>query len=187
MAHTLSRFIAAAMLLTFAAAASAQDIWTAAGITGIVDEADGGLHSFNSTGSVSIKSSVSRGTLDIRYPIHHLGPLGLSNCVELRARLRDTGPDARVVVRLLSLDITTGELRSLGTIDSNRPEQTPPADLTDYSLYRTCLNVDSSLPFDFVFFTYYVDAQLTKSSGSGNPGLMALQICTDDRCEGAGR
>src|SRR5438045_1873842 len=62
------------VLLAFAAVAavSAQaDIWSAAGFTGIVDEADLNIHQFNSTGSVSIKSSVSSGTLDIRFPVDY--------------------------------------------------------------------------------------------------------------------
>ena len=103
----------------------------------------------------------------------------------LRARLRDTGARARVLVRLIALDITTGERFSLGQIDSDNVPT--PADPTQYELYRTCLNVDSSHPFDFVFFTYYVEAQLIKTTATANPGLMALQICTEDRCSGAGR
>jgi hypothetical protein len=185
MAPRLTAFISAVVLLACAPAVSAQAIWTASGVTGIVDEADTHLHSFNSTGSVSIKSSISGGTLDIRFPINALGPLGLSECVMMRARLRDTGAGARVLVSLIALDITTGKRSVLGQIDSNNV--TPPGDPTQYELYRTCLNVDSSLPFDFVFFTYYVEAQLIKTTATANPGLMALQICTEDRCEGAGR
>jgi len=185
MFHRLTLLVTALVLASLPAAA--QDIWTAAGSTGIVDEADTQMHVFNSTGSVSIKSSVASGTLDIRYPMHSLGPVGLADCMMLRARLRDTGAGARVVVRLMALDITNGQLTSLGEIDSNNTGQPPPADPTQYVLYRTCLRVDQSLPFDFVFFTYYVEAQLTKTTASANPGLMALQICTNDRCEGAGR
>jgi hypothetical protein len=185
MTRRLTCIVSTVVALVCVPAAFAQDIWTASGFTGIVDEADTNLHLFNSTGSVSIRTSISSGALDIRYPVNALGPLGLSRCVMLRARLRDTGPGARVLVRLIALDITTGERSLLGQIDSDTVR--PPADPTDYALYRTCLNVDSSLPFDFVFFTYYVEAQLIKTSPSANPGLMAVQICTEDRCEGAGR
>jgi hypothetical protein len=185
MAQKLTLVVSAVVALACVPAASAQDIWTTSGVTGIVDEADAQMHSFNSTGSVSIKSSISSGTLDIRFPVNALGPLGLSECVMMRARLRDTGAGARVLVSLIALDITTGERSSLGQIDSDTVA--PPVDPTQYALYRTCLNVDSSLPFDFVFFTYYVEAQLIKTTAAANPGLMAVQICTEDRCEGAGR
>lgn len=187
MNRRLASFLSVLGLLACAPAASAQAIWTAAGVTGEVDEADQNIHQFNSTGSVSIKRSVSSGALEIRYPMHSLGPMGLSECVQLRARLRDTGAGARVRVRLMALDIVTGELSSLGEIDSDNTSQPPPADRTEYALYRTCLAVDSSLPFDFVFFAFYVEAQLIKTTSAANPGLMALQICTADRCEGAGR
>jgi hypothetical protein len=185
MTRKLTFIVSAVVALVCVPPAFAQAIWTASAFTGIVDEADTHMHLFNNTGSVSIRTSIANGALDIRYPVNALGPLGLSECVMMRARLRDTGPGARVLVRLVSLDITTGQRRLLGQIDSDTVQ--PPADPTDYALYRTCLNVDSSLPFDFVFFTYYVEAQLIKTTAAANPGLMALQICTEDRCEGAGR
>src|SRR5437762_4523490 len=125
------------VLLAFAAvpAVSAQaDVWSAAGFTGIVDEADLNIHQFNSTGSVSIKSSVSSGTLDIRFPVatmlNHQAPAGA--CTEMRALVRDTGPCVRVSVRLMQLGSRSGIARRVSTlaqIDSDMRRRLP--NLTD--------------------------------------------------------
>jgi hypothetical protein len=188
-----SSVIAAAFIAAWAPAASAQvpaDIWSAAGVTGAIDEADLNIHQFNTSGSVSIKSSVASGTLDIRYPVqtmpNHVAPAGA--CTELRAVLRDTGPGARVIVRLMQLGVHSGfegQLTSLGGIDSDKtPRLTALNQPDQYASYRTCLNVGSDRPFDFAMFTYYVEAQLIKTTSGGNPGLMAVQIChTDEQCE----
>jgi hypothetical protein len=172
--------------------ASAQTrIWSAAGVTGVVDEANLNIHTFNSTGSVSIKSSVSAATLDIRYPVQTVPDLLApqpGDCAEMRVNLRDTGPGARVIVRLMALSIFPGSgtrLTTLAAIDSDtRP---PDGDATQYRSYKTCLNdpsPGSEFIFDQAFFTYYVDAQLIKSTAGANPGLMSLQICpAQDACD----
>jgi hypothetical protein len=194
MFHKLtSSFISAVIILVWAPAASAQvpaDIWSAAGVTGTIDEADLNIHQFNSTGSVSIKSSVGSGTLDIRFPVqtmpNHFAPAGA--CTELRAQLRDTGPGARVIVRLMQLGVRSGlegQLTSLGGIDTDRTQRLSALNQPDqYATYRACLNVGTDRPFDFAFFTYYVEAQLIKTTAGGNPGLMTVQIChTEEQCE----
>ena len=187
--------ISAYIVLAWAPVAPAQspeDIWSAAGVTGIVDEADQNIHQFNTTGSVSIKSSVASGTLDIRFHVQtmpsHDAPAGA--CTELRAVLRDTGPGVRVIVRLMQLGVKSGfegQLTSLGEIDSDKsPRLSRFNEPLRYAQYRTCLNVPAGCPFDFQFFTYYVDAQLIKTAAGGNPGpgLMAVQIChTEEQCE----
>ena len=183
------------VLLAFAAVAavSAQaDIWSAAGFTGIVDEADLNIHQFNSTGSVSIKSSVSSGALDIRFPVatmlNHQAPAGA--CTEMRALVRDTGPGVRVIVRLIQLGVRSGfegQLSTLAQIDSDTtPRLTNLNDPAAYAQYRTCFRSSSGIPFDYSFFNYYVDAQLIKTAAGGNPGpgLMSVQIChTEEQCE----
>jgi hypothetical protein len=166
-------------------------IWSAAGVTGIVDDADLNIHSFNSTGSVSIRSSVPAGILDIRFPVQtvpHLLPPQPGDCAEMRVNLRDTGPGARVIVRLMALSIFPGSgtrLTMLAAIDSDT--QPPVGDPTEYRSYRTCLNntsPGSEAIFDYAFFSYYVDAQLIRTNASANPGLMSVQICpAQDACD----
>ena len=184
--------ICAATVIGASQVAFAQSrIWSAAGVTGIVDEADLGIHSFNSTGSVAIRSSVSSGTLDIRFPVQtvpHLLPPQPGDCAEMRVNLRDTGPGARVIVRLMALSIFPGagtQSTVLGVIDSDT--RAPSGDATQYRSYATCLNTPSpgsDSIFDMAFFTYYVDAQLIRSTSSANPGLMSVQICpSQDACD----
>src|SRR4051812_49035734 len=132
MRHRLMSCISAAIVFVSAPVASAQ-IWSAAGISGIVDDADLDISQLNTTGSVSIKTSVSSGTLDIRYPVQTL-PDNLipqqGDCPELRVNLRDTGAGARVIVRFMALPIFPARdgaprpLTTLGTIDSNTREAT---------------------------------------------------------------
>jgi hypothetical protein len=189
MAHRLLSFISAVTVMAWASVASAQ-IWTTAGITGIVDEADGNIHSFNSTGSVSIKSSVASGTLDIRFPVQTVPDLLVpqqGDCPEMRVALRDTGPGARVLIRLMRLGVALGhegQLTTLATIDSNTLP--PIADPTRYRAHRACLSSppDGEFIFDFAFYTYYFDVQLIKTTSAANPGLMSLQICpSQDACD----
>jgi hypothetical protein len=194
MPNRVLSFFAAATVLAWAAPAVGQggSIWSAAGNTGIVDEAGLNIHQFNSTGSVSIKSSVSNGSLEVRYPAQTVPDLLIpqsGDCPEMRVNLRDTGSGARVLVRLMALSIFPGsgtQVTSLATIDSNTTP--PPSGAADqYRSYRTCI---TSLPpgseflFDKAFFTYYVEAQLTKSTAAANPGLMSVQICpSQDACD----
>ena len=185
-------FMCAVLIIVGASAAFAQpQIWSAAGVTGIVDDADLNIHSFNTTGSVAIRSSVAAGTLDIRFPVQTMPnqlPPQPGDCAEMRVNLRDTGPGARVIVRLMALSIFPGSgtrLTTLAAIDSDT--QPPEGNGTEYRSYRTCLNnasPGSEAIFDYAFFSYYVDAQLTKTTASANPGLMSLQICpAQDACD----
>src|SRR3954468_1872312 len=146
MRHKLISFISAATVLAWAPVASAQ-IWSAAGISGIVDEANLNMYQFNTTGSVSIKSSVSSGTLNLRYPVQSLPDLLVpqqGDCPELRVNLRDTGPGSRVIVRLMALSIfpdadgAPRPLTTLGTIDSNTRAAT--GDPTQYRSFRACID-----------------------------------------------
>jgi hypothetical protein len=115
MTNRISWSLSAAFAIACTVGAFAQnDIWSAAGVTGSIDEADLGIHQFNSTGSVSIKSSVANGTLDIRFPVQtmpsHPAPSGA--CTEMRAVLRDTGAGTRVIVRLMRLGIRAASTAS---------------------------------------------------------------------------
>lgn len=190
--------ISAVIVFAWAPVASAQ-IWSAAGVTGAVDEADTSIYRFNDTGSVSIKSSVASGTLNVRFPVHDVPDLLVpqeGDCPELRVNLRDTGPGARVIVRLMALMIFPGspnQLTSLGEIDSDTRQ--PVGDPNQYHSYAACLHpppADScgaavgecDVLFDKAFFTYYVDVQLIKTTATANPGLMSLQICpSQDFCD----
>jgi hypothetical protein len=170
----------------WAPVASAQiSIWSAAGATGAIDESGLSMYVFGSNGAVAIRSSVDRGTLTVRYPV---GVLQFTpqpgDCPEIRANVRDTGPGARVIVRLMRLSMNgftgpVGELTSIAEIDS---DTVPPSGAPNqFRSFRACLNGD---PDPITDFTYYVDVQLIKTAATASPGLLSLQICpSQDFCD----
>jgi hypothetical protein len=178
-------FVAAAVVFAWASVASAQG-WAAAGATGAVDESGRSMYVFGSNGAVAIRSSVTRGTLTLRYPVQSLPfeftPTG--DCTELRVLLRDTGSGARVIVRVMQLGIdgeaTIGELTSIAEIDSDRMPAS--GDPNQYRRYHACLTHGvSSGGGDYL---NYVDVQLIKTTATANPGLMFLKICpSQDFCD----
>jgi hypothetical protein len=183
--------LAMGIAIGLAATLSAQrpaSIWTQLANTGEVDEADLSVFQFHDTGSVAIKSGVSNTTLDIRYSISANGNYGFEGtppsegpdpCIRLKASLRDTGAGARVIVRLKQMDIGSGAMKTLAMIDSDRDGLVS----TDYILYQACANVPIDFPFDFRFFTYFVEAQLIKTAAGANPGLKVVQVCGALACE----
>jgi hypothetical protein len=191
MARRLMLSLASVVLVLLSPLVAYGQIWSAAGVTAIVDEEDLNIHRFNSTGSVSIKPTVTSGTLDLRFPVHDLEDLLIpqqGDCPEIRANLRDTGAGARVIVRLMALSIFPGsgtQVTTLAQIDTN----TSPAagGPTDYRSFRTCIDntpPGSEFLIDKAFFSYYVEAQLIKTTATANPGLMSVQICpSQDRCD----
>jgi hypothetical protein len=188
----MTRFppLVTAFALALSAAAFAQSpihpaIWNAIGNTGVVDEADTSIYVFNSTGSVAIKGTLSSATLDIRYNVTGLPhvfsgepdpeePAG--RCVLLRAMLRDTGPGARVIVKLQQLDLFRGTgLRTLAVVDSDVP--LPDHGSTDYRRLEHCAGVPQDFQFEYGQFVYFIEAQLIKRTLAANPGLMAVSVC----------
>lgn len=179
--------------LTAVASAQAVNVWTQVANTGIVDSADTAVYQSHNTGSVSIKSEVAAATIDIRYSIAANGSYGYQGraiddpenwegptpCVRLQASLRDTGPGARVVVRLRRLDLSSGALRTLGLIDSDAHNIAS----TSYTLFSECMDIPVDYPFDFRFFGYFIEAQLIKTSPGANPGLRMVQLCGALACE----
>lgn len=165
---------------------AATGVWTAVGNSGEVDSAHQGLYQTNGTGSVQMRSG-STGRIILRYNASGIprvfrepyepgpGDEGPDPRIQLMARLRDTGAGARVVVRLRALNLGTGALSTLATIDSDTHYASvgQPEYLNEYSL----LNVDSDFQFDYWHYAYYVEAELWKTSSTANPGLMAVRIC----------
>jgi hypothetical protein len=189
--------IAALLLVGPTGTASAQNIWTAFGNTGVVDETGRSIYVFNSAGSAAIEPSVSSATLELRYNVTGVSlipatttppgddsDLESQNCIRLDAKLRDTGSGARVIVRVQELDQAggsggSGSIRTLGTIDSDQSSLASP----EYIMYSTCLNVPpGNFPLDMAFHAYVVEVQLIKTTVSANPGLKLLRLCSRGAC-----
>lgn len=189
MTRSIAFVVSTVLALTAGAVAQTIDsrIWSAIANTGTVDEADHSIYLYHGTGSVAIKPGVSKATLDIRYNVTGLNFLdglrppdpdsedeGLGGCVALRAVIRDTGPGARVIVKLQQLDLFRGTgITTLGQIDSDASLLAS----TEYHRFERCLDLPWDFQFEYGQFVYFVEAQLIKTSSAANPGLKAVSIC----------
>jgi hypothetical protein len=178
---TLAGFVVA---LTASAAAQtfATGVWSAAGNSGAVDSTQQSVYQTNGTGSVQVKSNAT-GTIVLRYNVSGMPRVfrqpydpeddGPDQRIQLMARLRDTGAGARVVVRLRELNLATGSLRTLALINSDNSFSSG----TEYFNEIVYLSVDEEFQFDYWRFAYYIEAELSKTTATANPGLMAVQVC----------
>ena len=146
--------------------------WTTVASAGTVDETD--LNKVNYTEATArLNLAVpANSSAVIRYNVVAVDGLadagGDGNF--LKVRFRDNGQDERVIVRLKSVDIATGIVTTLMTLDSNA--------FAPNVLFQT-QNVFVCGPnwrFDFNKFAYFVEATLSKGSTAGNPGLSVVQI-----------
>jgi len=88
------------------------------------------------------------------------------------ALVRDNGDDARVVMRLKSVDRATGDETTLLTADSD--SLTPSDDLQ--TLY---LEVDDgSVVFNFSSNSYYIEVVITRSARAGKPAIKYAWVGT---------
>jgi hypothetical protein len=169
------------VLMVSSAPAARQDVtraWVSAGAAGTLDETSTALARFGSNGAVAIMDSARfPATLTIRYNIVAVDGLwedtttseGLPLC--LNVRHRDNGPNARVVVRIKQVDLADGTITTATTFDSDK---TFVAD--DYRHNLVC---DPALAFDFYRNAYFVEAQLSRRTAAGNPGLQIISIRRD--------
>jgi hypothetical protein len=180
-------FMIAASLATAAVHADTRNFWTTIGATGDVDEADVSKVLKHDTGSIALKSSVV-GRAVVRYNVVAVG--GLENdddpaepepsySMGLNALVRDTGPTARVIVRLRQMNRETGALTTLATLDSDGWDS-----FADDQYHRRGVIIrrspgDLVLGLDFVENAYFVEVELIKTAASGNPGLKAIAIVKD--------
>jgi hypothetical protein len=168
----------------------------------MVDESDASLYVAGSTGAVAIRSGRT-GTLDLRFNLPAMGFVTpreedeqsiVSHCVALRAKLRDTGANSRVIVRLVEVNLWEHDMwrppmgvadpnrpntRILGTIDSEFTQNGAPRQMAspNYFLFAECMNLPNDFQFSNGQFAYFIEAQLVKTSSTANPGLMMVGIC----------
>ena len=82
----------------------------------------------------------------------------------------DNGQDERVIVRLKAVDLNTGVVTTLMTLDSNA---FAPNALFQFRSVPVC---NPPWGFNFNRNAYFVEAILWKGTTAGNPGLTAVQI-----------
>ena len=192
MKSNVLRFSIVLMLIAsaFTTSAQAQDVesWSAAGSTGTADKVDlnkivysNGIVAFPEIQGTQLSAGrparLQLQTVQavIRYNVTAADGLFFdSGRLCMVVRFRDDGNRARVLLRLLKLDLNDGTTATLLTFDSNSfaPQQ-------DFQANSVATN---RVPFDFSHNAYYVEATLTKqqpiatSIGGGKPALAVVVL-----------
>jgi hypothetical protein len=168
-AGLLTVVLAAALVLTDPSRGEAgvDDVWTAAGSTGTVDEADQEAVKFTGTkASVKGKAIGQNGTVVLRYNVVATADL-VGGVPYLAASFNDEGNDGNVLVKLKQSTQTTGATETLLTLDSN----SSPAG------YQTAAVADCNLgPFSFASSVYFVEVRLERSNIDNDVQIGALRV-----------
>jgi hypothetical protein len=154
--------------LAWAGTASAQvHPWTAAGSTGTVDDTDTGIVDFVN-GEARMRAAAAAGSvLNLRYNVVSLQGLSGFGQHVLRVRFRDNGAASQVRLNLRRYNQATGILTQVVAFDSNAY---PAA--VGYQTRQICLVHN----WDFDAGPYYIEAELIKSGGAGQPAVGTIQL-----------
>jgi len=182
-----SLFAVIGAVFFLATPAAAQ--WSAPGNTATADESSEHAVVRNDAGSIALASGFV-GTAQLRWPLTHVPGLDDDRATSgpyqlcLWVRVRDTGSADRVVIRVQELTDGDGRLRTLATWDSSTAVDFAgtPFEMegnTDYRAGVVCpLRRGSTELFglDWRFRTYFVDATMSRTASSGNPGIMVVKV-----------
>jgi len=196
---TIHWFLSIALLLTALVSTSTAradvdpgyKVWTTVGSAGTIDEADTGklalagatvafpeppITNFPvSASAVGIPMETVAAT--VRYNVVVTdGTIIGGSYLSMRARFRDDGNNAQVLLRLFEINFETGATTLLLTLDSNAfaPQH-------DYQLQTVSAQTGFNRP-DFVNNAYFIEATLIQKRptitpfGGGRPGLAAIQL-----------
>lgn len=143
--------------------------WTAAGSTGIADEADTDKIKFTAE-KVQIKDDASLpATAVIRYNVTPEDRLFTFDTGVMRYLVQDNGADSRVLLELVAYNIKTHDSQVVLTADSN--------DLSSSDdQINGFVTAECGISFDFASNAYVVKATLEKTGSEGTPALHNLKI-----------
>ena len=146
--------------------------WTTVASAGTVDEADANKVNYSEATARLNLAVPANSTATIRYNVTALDGLvdAGGDGYRLNVRFRDNGQDERVFVRLKAVDLNTGVITTLMTLDSNA---FAPNALFQFRSVPVC---NPPWGFNFNRNAYFVEAILWKGTTAGNPGLTAVQI-----------
>jgi hypothetical protein len=183
----VSLFAVVASVLFLSTPAEAQ--WNAPGNTAVADESSEHIVVRNDAGSISLAAGFV-GTAQLRWPLTHVPGLDDTRATSgsyqlcLWVRVRDIGSTDRLVIRVRELTDGDGTLRTLATWDSSTAVDFAgtPFEMegnTDYRSGVVCpLRRGSTELFglDWRFRTYFVDASMSRTASTGNPGIMVVKV-----------
>lgn len=155
--------------------ASLPEAWTTVASAGTVDDSDVGLVNLIGSTAQFKGTAPSSESILIRYNVTATAGIDAIND-RITVRYRDNGPDARVVVSLLQLDLDTGLTTTLATFDSN-------AFPGSSSIQTQVVNFGGCwFNYDFAANAYFIEALLTRTTESGRPTLSAIQLSGFNLC-----
>ncbi len=143
--------------------------WTTVGATGTINNDDLNLYEIGpSTGLLTFAPNAT-GVFTVKY---NVVPINGFNASLFRIRFRDNGAAARVVAQLKRYNLSTGVTSTVVSYDSDihaAPQNSWQTDVV-------CFGHN----FDVNQYAYFINAELTRSSSTGNTGLGAIQISSSN-------
>jgi hypothetical protein len=166
----LSLMLSAVIVIGSVSVTSAQITrpWTTVGSAGTVDEASLATYD-TAAGQVRIDATAPLpASVVIRYNVVALESISDTGGIRLTARYRDNGAGAQVVARLRQVSFATDVTTTVLTVNSN--DVAPGAGFQS----RSASSCDVIL--DFASNAYFIEANLTKTTGAGDPVLHLLRL-----------
>jgi hypothetical protein len=156
-------------------------LWTAAGSTGIPDEADLAKIEFDNPVAM-ISPAIAKAEVVLRYNVLAVSgtpppPDTQIRAINLRVGYRDNGGNAKVIARLRELVLGTGGEDELLAFDSDRGSAASAFQVG--TAFGECTRGTRSR-FDFVAKVYYIQVSLIKQDASANPAIASLQLFRGD-------
>jgi hypothetical protein len=161
--------------------------WTGVASAGTIDEGDLNKILLNTDGSATIRSTIASTSAKIRFnvttdqDIAVLAPDQDGGSLVFSMRFRDNGPGTRIIATLKRVALNgfnfsaLQQTETLATIDS---EESPPSEEWQTGWGRWHKGFNHGLKF--LNDGYVVEVQMIKNNGSGNPGVMGVQVYRDE-------
>ena len=143
-------------------------LWTTVGSAGTPDDASRNVVNF--TGTVAEVKQTFSGTVRMRYNVDQTDLDGYP--VLLNVRYRDNGARARVIVLLKQHNFTTGNVTDVLSFDSDGGQ---PSNDFQVGSAESCTLTDS-VSLNFSENAYYIEIELRRTGGSGNPGVSQIRL-----------
>jgi len=171
----VSKHIGLAFLLVLGMIAAAPmsalaqtDPWTTVASAGTVDESDLQIVSLSGATATIKNSAALPATLDIRYNVVAVDGVFGGDGIVLKARFRDNGADAQVILQLKRYSFATGTTSTLLTLNSN--------DYPSDAGFQLQSKGNCSTQLNFFENAYWVEVQIKKTGTGGSPSLALIQV-----------
>lgn len=158
--------------LVMAAPAHAIQAWSTIATTGTIDDGSAAYTNLNGSAATVLSTATLPRTITLRYQIHD--EFGSNASPKwLGVRFIDNGPNARVVVQLRKQAL--GDLPAITLINWDSNLVSTDISTTQFRWTQYC----SLETLDFINYSYWIEAQITKSSSTGSAALSQVRLDND--------